>query len=509
MTPVSEFLQNLRHTTQNARASMLRQGKLPETDRERSQSTFHNFFLHLQSVRVNRNSLRFGYTLGLGLILTAAFLVLVITGILLMVYYKPSTALAYQSVKDIHYVVPAGRFIRNIHRWAAHLMVLAAFLHMARVFYTGSYKRPREFNWIVGLLLLALTLGLSFTGYLLPWDQLAYWAITIGANIASSPREVTDALGITRWFDVGGFQKQLLLGANYVGEESLIRFYVLHVAVLPLLMVMLMGVHFWRVRKDGGVSRPEGAEAAPALIDGREVKVFMPNKTYGLMAVVRGRTPVVGRGPEGTVPSWPNLMWAELAAFMFTIAVSLALGYLFDAPLKEIANPVIPENPAKAPWYFLGLQELVSYSAFMGGVAIPTIVLLGLGLIPYLDRDQRGIGQWFGGPQGQRTFWKSLAAGLLMVTALLAFTVNFGWLRAWFPNIPQLIIIAINPGTVIVALYAAWSIRTLRKTGSGRMAAIALFTCFLAGFLVLTLMGTVFRGPNWQFYWWPSMWPVH
>jgi len=202
-------------------------------------------------------------------------------------------------------------------------------------------------------------------------------------------------------------------------------------------------------------------------------------------------------------------MWAELAAFMFTIAVTLALSYFFDAPLKEMANPAIPENPAKAPWYFLGLQELVSYSAFMGGVGIPSIVLIGLGLIPYLDRDPRGVGIWFGGPAGRRTFWQSLAYGLTSVLALLAVTVNFGWLRTWFPTIPQIAIIILNPATVIVAMFSAWSLWVLRRTGSIRMSAVALFTCFLAGFVVLTAMGSIFRGPNWHFYWWPSQWPTH
>ena len=484
-------------------------GRLPQSDRERSQASFHNLFLHMQSVRIHRHSLRVAYTFGLGLILVASFAVLTITGILLMVYYKPSTDLAYQSVKDIHFVVPAGRFIRNIHRWSAHLMVLAAFLHMARVFYTGSYKKPREFNWLVGLALLVITLGLSFTGYLLPWDQLAYWAITIGANIANSPREVTDALGFTKYFDIGGFQKQLLLGANYVGQEALIRFYVLHVAILPVLMVGLMGVHMWRVRKDGGLSRPEDLPPQPAQYLGREAMVFEPTKTYGLMAVVRGRTPVVGRSPESTVQSWPHLLWAEMAVFMLTVAVTLALAFFFDAPLKEMANPAVPENPAKAPWYFLGLQELVSYSAVMGGVGIPMIALLGLGLIPYLDRDPRGVGKWFGGPEGRRVFWWSAIFGLASVIALLTVTVNYGWLRNWFPSIPQLVITAVNPGTVIVTMYAAFSLWIQARTRSLRMSAIALFTCFLAGFIVLTAMGSIFRGPNWQFYWWPSEWPVH
>jgi hypothetical protein len=174
-----------------------------------------------------------------------------------------------------------------------------------------------------------------------------------------------------------------------------------------------------------------------------------------------------------------------------------------------MANPAIPENPAKAPWYFLGLQELVSYSAFMGGVGIPAIVLIGLGLIPYLDRDPNGAGVWFGGREGKRVFWQSLVYGLGSVIALLVFTVQFGWLRSWFPRIPQLVIILVNPATVIVAFYAAWSLWVLRRSQSLRLSAIALFTCFLAGFAVLTIMGSVFRGPNWHFYWWPSQWPAH
>lgn len=493
------------------RTSIFRTGLHPVSDRERSHATFHNLFLHVQSVRIHRSSLRFAYSFGLGVILTACFVLLTISGILLMVYYNPSTALAYDSIKDIHFVVPTGRFMRNIHRWTAHIMVVAVFLHMARVFYSGAYKRPREFNWLIGLGLLVITLGLSFTGYLLPWDQLAYWATTIGANIASSPRELTDSLGITPYFDPGGLMKTLLLGASRVGEEALIRFYVLHVAVLPLLLTLLMAVHFWRIRKDGGLSRDKTSSSTVTELNGRLEEVFQPSptKTYGLMAVVKGRKPIVGNGPEGTVPSWPHLLWAEAALVMLTTAFAACLAYFFDAPLREPANPFVPENPAKAPWYFLGLQELVSYSAFMGGVGIPTIVLISLGLIPYIDRDPDGVGKWFGGPKGRAVFWRSVVLGLGSVTALLVFVVNFGWLRDWIPNIPQLIITLVNPGTVIVAIYAWFSIRTYRSERDVRQSAIALFTCFLCGFMVLTLMGSVFRGPNWDFYWWPTQWPGH
>ena len=510
-TATREFVHNLRALPRTVKEACFRLGKTPESEREESQATFHNLFLHIHSVRVHLRTLSPSLTCGLGLITTASFVITLITGVLLMVYYKPSTDLAYQSIKDIHFTVSTGRFIRNIHRWAAQLMVLAVLLHMARVFFTASYKKPREFNWLVGLGLLVITLALSFTGYLLPWDQLAYWAITIGSNIANSPREFTDALGMTKLFDPGGLQKRLLLGANYVGQDALIRFYVLHVFILPLALVTLMSVHFWRIRKDGGLARPEDPMGGPAEWGGERRTVFQPlaTKTYGLMALVKGQRPPVNRGPENTVMSWPHLFWAELSVFMVTVAITLILAFYWDAPLKELANPAIPENPAKAPWYFLGIQELVSYSAFTGGLLIPVIVVVGLALIPFLDRRPGGEGEWFGSRGEKPVFWTSFFFALAVTVGMLALTVNFGWLRNWFPNIHQMWIILINPGSLLVLIFAAWSLFVLRRKNSVRLAAVSLFTCFLVGFTVLTYFATVHRGPNWHFYWWPSQWPVH
>jgi len=510
-TAPREFIENLRHLPQTVKDAWFRLGKAPESEREESQATFHNLFLHIHSVRVHVRTLKPTLTLGLGIMATSAFLITVITGALLMVYYKPSTDLAYQSIKDIHFTVSTGRFMRNIHRWAAQLMVLAVLLHMARVFFTSSYKKPREFNWVVGLGLLVMTLALSFTGYLLPWDQLAYWAITIGSNIANSPRELTDAIGVTTWMDPGGFQKRLLLGANFVGQDALIRFYVLHVFVLPAALVVLLSVHFWRIRKDGGMARPEDPMGGLAEWGGELKPVFEPvaTKTYGLMALVRGKRATVNRGPENTVMSWPHLFWAELAVFMVTVAVTLILSYYSDAPLKELANPAIPENPAKAPWYFLGLQELVSYSAFMGGLLIPVIVLFGLALIPFLDRRPGGEGRWFGTPGERPVAVKSLFFSLAVTVGMLALTVNYGWLRNWFPGIHQLWIILINPGSLLVLIFAAWSLYVLQRQDSVRHAAVGLFICFLVSFTILTYFATVHRGPNWKFFWWPSQWPVH
>jgi quinol-cytochrome oxidoreductase complex cytochrome b subunit len=390
-------------------------------------------------------------------------------------------------------------------------MVITVLLHMARVFYTAAYKASRQFNWFIGLILLALTLMLSFTGYLLPWDQVAYWAIVICSNIAQSPREITDALNITGFFDPGGVTKTILLGSNTIGEDSLIRFNMLHCILLPAILAGFLCLHFWRIRKDGGLARPDDTEKelGPPPEDERPVFTQAPQKTYGLMAFVRGASPMVGRSPENTVPAWPNLFYAEIAVLMITVVITLGLAVFFDAPLKELANPFVPENPAKAPWYFLGLQELVSHSAFMGGIGIPMIALLGLFLIPYLDRERTAEGRWLGGSGEKVVALNSAIFGLASVFLIETFAIKFGWLRDWFPGINPLVITCVNPGTVLTLLYMLWSIWIFRKTGSMRLGAVAIFTCFIAGFLVLTIVAVQFRGPNWDFYWWPSLWPNH
>ncbi len=350
---------------------------VPSTDLERANTSFSNFFLHIHPVKVNRHTLKPSYTLGLGLISTFLFLILVATGILLMFYYVPSTTQAYDRMLDLRGTVAFGIFLRNMHRWSAHGMVAMVFLHMCRVFLTGAYKKPREFNWVIGVLLLLVTLFLSFTGYLLPWDQLAFWAITVGTSIAG-------------YAPLIGKQMQfVLLGDSTVGQEALLRFYVLHVAVLPAVLVTLVGVHFWRIRKDGGLSRPEGkAVKAPAT-------QVVKTRIYGLQGFVRGPFTKVGNTPEDSVYSWPNLLQAELLVFVLTVSAILVVSLLFNAPLEQPVNVMHPPNPAKAPWYFLGLQEMVSYSAFWGGIGIPGLMAAMLLIVPYIDRGTRGAGRWF------------------------------------------------------------------------------------------------------------------
>jgi len=387
---------------------------LPQSNLERSQAMVSSFLLHIQPAKVHRHSLRASYSLGLGLISLYLFVILTVTGVLLMFYYVPSTDHAYNVMKDLQFVVSAGLILRNMHRWAAHLMVIFVLLHMCRVFYTGAYKRPREFNWVLGIGLFLLTLGLSFTGYLLPWDQLAFWAITVGTNIASYAPYIGPGL------------KYLMLGGNVVGQDALIRFYALHVIVLPAIAGFLIAVHLWRVRKDGGLSRPdEGGDTVQQV----EVTQLPTSKTYGLMELARGTTPQVGRNPEDEIFAWPHLIFRELLLFLLVLAAVLFLAVFWNAPLEEIANPIHPPNPAKAPWYFLGLQELVSYSAFWGGVVVPGLLITALVLLPYMDRNRKGVGHWF---------------------------------------------------------------------ARERLVANTIFTACLVLAIVLTIIGTLFRGPNWS-----------
>lgn len=231
-------LTNLRGT--RAWRSIFRSGT-GATNLRRALAVQQNVFLHLSSVKMRKQSLKFSVTWFLGTLSFGAFLILLLTGIPLMLYYHPSVPQAYADMKDLRFVVSAGVFLRNLHRWSAHAMVLLVFAHMFKVFYRGAYRPPREFNWVVGVVLLLITLLLSYTGYLLPWDQLAFWAITVGSNLLSS----VPVLGAKIRF--------LMLGGNTVNANALLRFYVLHCVILPLAAAMFIAIHFWRIRKDGGI----------------------------------------------------------------------------------------------------------------------------------------------------------------------------------------------------------------------------------------------------------------
>ena len=242
--------------------SIFRHG-VPSTNRNRVLVVMTNVFLHLHPVKIRKSGIRLKFTWCMGGLTFFLFLVETFTGLLLMFYYRPTVAYAYMDIIDLAEQVPLG-IMRELHRWGAHAMVISVWLHMFRVFMTGSYKPPREFNWNVGVILLVLTLLLSFPGYLLPWDQLAIWAITVGSNMARAtpllgyegPGSQLLVLGDVKMVHAGSDARFALLGGRFVGEGALLRFYVLHCVGIPLVAGILMAVHFWRVRKDGGISGP-------------------------------------------------------------------------------------------------------------------------------------------------------------------------------------------------------------------------------------------------------------
>jgi quinol-cytochrome oxidoreductase complex cytochrome b subunit len=218
------------------------------TPRDRAAGHWSSFLLHIYPVKMRRAEAGFRYSWYLGVISTVLLGSLVVSGIYLMFFYVPTPNQAYVNIQTLQVDVRFGQFIRNVHRWSAHLMVLAVAAHMARVFYRGAYKKPRQFNWVIGVVLLVLTLLLSFTGYLLPWDQLAFWAVTVGSEMAGYVPFIGDVV------------RETLLGGSSVGAPTLLRFYVLHVVVLPTVMVLVLMIHLWRWRKDSMLDLDEQLE---------------------------------------------------------------------------------------------------------------------------------------------------------------------------------------------------------------------------------------------------------
>jgi len=302
--------------------------------------------------------------LGLGLISVYLLAILTLTGILLMFYYIPDTEKAYQSMKDLEYVISFGMIIRNMHRWAAYLMIVSTFLHLSRVFYMAEYRKPREFNWVTGLLMFICVLAMADTGYLLPWDQKAYWGMTILSNVVSAVPLIGEQL------------KYVLLGGTEVGQNVLLRSYNMHVKVFPMILVFLMGIHFWRIRKDDILAGPLAQEDTLALAAGN---IPGPNDS--------GRQIAIG---------WSDIIKRESSKCLLILAIVMGMSLVFNAPLEEIANPSVTPNPAKAPWFFLHLQEMLSWgSPFWWAIVVPSIVILFFILIPYLDRGSVGTGVWF------------------------------------------------------------------------------------------------------------------
>ncbi len=421
---------------------------LPASEREAGDSVVCNFLLHWFPVKVTRASLSWNYSFWLGTISAVLFSILTVTGVVLMFLYVPSVERAYLSIKDLEYAVTFGWFIRGLHRISAHLMVAVVFLHMIRVFLTAAYRNAlpagqnRPINWIVGVFLLLATLLLSFTGYLLPWDQLAYWAITVGTNIASAAPVAGEVI------------RFLLLGGHTIDQNALIRFYVLHCFFLPLIVLLLFSYHMWRVRKDGGLACVDHLAISQKAVSAPPIR----SKTYSLLGIASGSSVHVETAlvdeDELTVQSSPNLTRRFFMVTMVTVAFAVLLAFLVPAPLEEPANPSVTPNPAKAPWYFLWLQELVTDTTFriggvtingalVGGVLLPGLLLLWLLILPYIDSSPVGtVGTWWAAERKKHNLiFLAVVLAVLVLTVVGTFMRgpywNFYWPWEAWPEMPR------------------------------------------------------------------------
>lgn len=337
-----------------------------------------NFLHHLHPQRVSRFALKPTTTWGLGIACLGCLLVLFVTGVTLFLYYLPEQDKAYERILHITTTLHYGSLVRSLHYLAANTLIIFAALHLTRVVLTGSYA-GRWLNWIYGLILLGLVLFASFTGYLLPWDQISYWAVKVGASLADYIPLLGDAL------------KTFLLGGDAIGHETLLRSFALHAGIIPPLLLIMTGLHLWRIRKDGGLAAPEESKA-------EQLKAS------------------------------PWLYRAEGTVLLGTWTLLVLLSFWIEAPIFERADPAHPPNPAKAPWFFVGLQEMVSYSAFWGGVVAPTLLALFLLLLPKLDRSPGSGGRWL---SRDRRRWVLLYLALFTSQVLFILLGQFCRGRNW------------------------------------------------------------------------------
>jgi quinol-cytochrome oxidoreductase complex cytochrome b subunit len=439
--------------------SIFRGPIVPRTDRQRRWVVYNTLVLHLRPMHVPEKTLRYTHTFGLGGMSLVLVLLLMGTGILMMFVYEPTPGAAHESIVSMQEEILFGRLVRSVHHWSANLLIGVLLLHMLRVFLTGGFHGPRQFNWVIGLFLLFCVLVSNFTGYLLPWDQLSYWAITI----------CTGMVGYVPGF--GEWLQRVIRGGTEIGSATLINFYTVHTTIVPVLLIGFMAWHFWRVRKAGGVVIPrdpgDDLSARPAKV------LFLP-----------------------------NLLLRETVVALVLIAVVLVISILFDAPLGMPANPGMSPNPAKAPWYFLGLQELLlHFHPLFAVVVIPLVAAVAIVAVVYVRYDADPTGNWFLSTKGR---WMAVVAaltGAVVTPAWIVLDELVIDLEALLPASP-----AVANGLVPFAILLAgaagfYGVVKWRFESSNNEAIQALFVLLFVAFAVLTVTGVWFRGAGMTLVW--------
>ena len=429
-------------------------------DREHYRQLFNGLLLHFRPRMVPERTLKFTLTWGLGGMAVVLVILLFITGLMLKFAYQPVPDRAYESIIRLQNAVYFGQLIRNIHHWSGNALLLVAFLHLLRVFFSGAFHSPRQFNWVIGLVMFLLALGSNFTGYLLPWDQLAFWAITICTGML----EYIPGIGM-------GLQK-LIRGGTDIGPATLSIFFAIHTAIIPAGLIFLLPFHFWRIRKARGLVIPRKPEDDP-------------------------------QGRAESVATIPNLIVRELVVASVLIALILLFSVMSNAPLEAKANPGLSPNPTKAPWYFAGLQELLlHFHPLFAVLVIPVIIVGLLFFLPYMRYDADTAGVWFASHRGRKTaIVAAVVAVILTALGIIAdeYVID---IDAWMPALPATISNGLLPTalvlTGIIGFY--WWIKK-KYSATNNEAIQAVFVLLLTALVILTVTGIWFRGTGMALTW--------
>jgi quinol-cytochrome oxidoreductase complex cytochrome b subunit len=433
-------------------------------DREGYRNFFNSLILHFRPRSIQERTLRFTLTWGLGGMAVMLLCLLFLTGLMLKFVYRPVPDRAYESIVYLQNNVLFGQLIRNIHHWSANALLIVVFLHFLRVFLTGAFHPPRQFNWIIGLAMFMIVLASNITGYLLPWDQLAFWAITI----CTAMLEYIPGIGV--WL------QSLIRGGSDIGPGTLSVFFALHTAFMPACLLVLMPFHFWRVRKGGGLVIPRTPDEDPS-----------------------------SRG--ASVPTIPNLILRELVVAVVLIAFIMLVSVIFNAPLGAKANPGLSPNPTKAPWYFAGIQELLlHFHPLFALFIIPVLILIALVAIPYLNYQTAAAGVWFASHRGRRlAVAAALAAVIVTPIGIVAdeLIIDFA---AWMPGLSPVIRNGIMPAAFVLAAIIAFYRLVKKKFAATNIESIqSVFVLLATAFIILTITGIWFRGAEMALMWpWKS-----
>jgi quinol-cytochrome oxidoreductase complex cytochrome b subunit len=443
-------------TRQTLWQKVINTGKGSTDERSRILQVANSLVLHLHPASVPATALKFRYTWGLGGISAILMVMLGLTGVMLMFRYDARIQYSYLAIQQLETEVIFGSLIRAVHHWSANLLVITSFLHLLRVFFTGSYKHGRTANWIIGISLFILSLALNFTGYLLPWDQLSYWAITVSTSLVAYVPLVGEGI------------KTFFLGGPQVGQAALSNFYAMHVVFFPAIMAALLGYHFWKVRKDGGISQPLPKEDEP----------------------VKRLTTI------------PHLVNIELAAALVVFTGVMIFSMFQRAPLGQIANPITSPNPAKAAWYFLGLQELLLHMHPLSALGLVALAVIALVSVPWIDRDARDIGVYFRSKVGKKAALFGGLLGLNLTPILVVLDEYWIDLPGWFSGLHVLVSTALIPFLVTV-LFFGLVYFGLRRSQLAKgvqtyhsEALLGVFIFAITALIMLTVIGIFFRGAN-------------